>query len=219
MSAVLKNRPLARVSDPRANMLVPQAYDVAWTELAQAFNLTLSPGQIALLTGEPQAASNAAPSTAPTASFPSVPMALGDRAFRNPISATMVPIGAGSNGVILGANPKRTGLTIQNNSASGGATFWIAFGQPAQQTFSIGLAPGQGLVREGNVPRDAVYILITGASGVTGGVIEEESFVDAPGELLPIANVGASAWGYGSFTGGGNAGGSSLAFGVVHSGV
>lgn len=191
-------------------MLMPQAYDTAWTELAQVFNLALSPGEVAAITGIPQSAAAAAnagnaPAAGAAASFPSLPMAQGDRPYGNPVSASMLPIGAGASGMILGANPKRVGLTIQNNSASGGATFWISFGVPATQNLSLALAPGVGLVRDGAVPRDAVYILITGPSGVTAGAIEEDSFVGPPVPQPPImspidwatVNTGANAWGYG----------------------
>lgn len=182
-----------------ANMLVPQAYDTGWTELAQAFNETLSPGTVAALTGQAAPAANqaaAAESAVEVTNFPSSPDSPADRDWHNPVAAAMIAIGANSSGMILGANPKRCALTIQNNSASGGATFWIAFGTPAVQYNSIQLAPGAGLVRDARCPRDAVYILITGAAGVTGGVIEEDSYVDSPGGAYVPKNAGAEAWGF-----------------------
>lgn len=198
--ALAASRPQLYAGDHPANMLIPQAYEIAWTELVQPFNLFLSPGDIAAATGQAApapAAGATAPAQAIVTNFPSDRSFTGDRDYENPIAATQVPIGPSSNGFIIGANAKRTLLIIQNNSASGGATFWIAFGQPATQFNSIALTPGQSITLDASCPRDAVSILITGASGLVAGVAIEGSWIASFKQSYSIAgNVGAEAWGY-----------------------
>jgi len=67
-------------------------------------------------------------------------------------------------------------LIVQNNSATGGATFWVAFGQPATEDYCVSLEPGQSLTLDAACPRDSVNLLVTGASGITAGVIIEGSY-------------------------------------------
>ena len=199
--ALAVSRPQLYAGDHPANMLIPQAYEIAWTELVQPFNLFLSPGDIAAATGQaapaPAVGATAAPAQAIVTNFPSDRSFTGDRDYENPIAATQVPIGPSSNGFFIGANAKRTLLIVQNNSASGGATFWIAFGQPATQYNSISLTPGQSITLDASCPRDAVSILITGASGLVAGVAIEGSWIASFKTSYAIpGNVGAEAWGY-----------------------
>jgi hypothetical protein len=191
-------------------MLVPQAYDLAWTQLEQVFNLTLSPGEVAAITGSTSPESLAAANEAiaevaqgEITNFPSAPNSVADRPYSNPIACTQTPLGAGSNGQILPANKVRTLLIIQNNSNTGDATFWIAFGQPAVPDECIGLTPGQSLTLDAACPRDSVNINVAGAAGNTFGVIVEGSYLAQPPPTSGV-NVGAEAWGY---TSSGSAGG------------
>jgi len=188
-----------------ANMLIPQAYEIAWTDLAQVFNETLSPGEIVTLTGvatTATASSNSSSSSAtaeaptPVTNFPTGPNTAGDRPYSNPTTATQLPLSSGSSGAILATNPNRTLLIVQNTSGSTGATFWVAFGEPATPGRCIGLAPGQSMTLDVICPRDSVNISVSGSTGSDTGVIVEGSFEIQP---PPAANenVGAAAWGYG----------------------
>lgn len=179
-----------------ANMLIPQAYDAAWTDLSQPFNYYVSPGDAGTAGTAAGAATGGPAAVASVANFPSFPNAPGDRDWNNPQSAMMLQLGPSSSGQVLAANPKRTLLIIQNNSASGGATFWVAFGQAAVQYGSIALGPGQSLTLDAAVPRDSVNLLVTGASGLTAGVIVQASYVPPGSAPPPPGNIGAEAWGY-----------------------
>ena len=164
------------------NMLVPQAYDVAWTVITQAFNEENSPGEIAsaaaALAGVTTTTSTTTTETtgAEISNFPTGPNTPGDRPYLNPITCTVTPLTAGSSGQVLAANPRRTLFILQNNSASGGATFWLAFGQPATANQSLSLAPGQSITLDAACPRDSVNLLVTGVAGLTAGAVVEASY-------------------------------------------
>ena len=188
--------------DSRANMLVPGPTDLAWTVITQAFNEENSPGETAdlatALTGTTSSETSSTSTSSTTTeleesvitNFPSSPNTVGDRGYVNPITCTQTPITANTSGQVLPANTRRTLLIVQNNSTSGGATIWVAFGQTASEGLSIGLAPGQSLTLDASCPRDSVNLLITGASGTTQGVLIEGSF--------STANTPAAAPGYGT---------------------
>jgi hypothetical protein len=180
----------------RANMLVPQAWELGWTVLTQAFNDENSPGEIASALSGTTPTTTAAGSTAPAeelpsaavSNFPSGPLLVGDRAFVNPITSTQTPLTGSTNGQVLPTNRRRCLLIVQNNSATGGATFWVAFNQPAIQNQCVGLAPGQAMVLDASCPSDSINILVTGAAGVTAGTIVEGSYTNPAG--TPAAPVG-----------------------------
>jgi hypothetical protein len=162
--------------------LIPNASDVAWTDAETVFDPTLSPGADTGYQNAADAVNAQGGAGGALGAFPSEPNAPGDRDWSNPTSATPTPITASSGGVLLGPNPKRNLLIIQNNSASGGATFWVSFNFPAVPGQCIGLAPGQALVLDYIVPRDTVYLTITGAAGATQGTVIEGSY--SPGLTL-----------------------------------
>lgn len=203
-------RPGARYDLPGgknpANVLIPLAYELAWTELAQVFNLTLSPGELAAVTGSTSPESIAEEATATAAAnapqfqvtnFPPAHNSTADRPYQNPISVSQQAIGANTNGQLLPANAVRTLLIVQNNSPTGDATFIVSFGQPG--VFSgfgnINLTPGQSLTLDASCPRDSVNILVVGGTGFTSGVLLEGSFQAQP-PTPPSGNVSSEAWGF-----------------------
>lgn len=112
------------------------------------------------------------------------PFGDGGSAWQNPCATHSIPVSEDSGGVlaILTQNLKRNLLIIQNNSTAtspdAAPTFYISFGQLAQQGQGLGLPPGVGIVLDIICPRDAVYLTIgpsidTGSSVVTQGVVVE----------------------------------------------
>lgn len=157
-----------------ANMLRPQAYDIAWTDLRQPFNSGYSPGS-------------------PGSSSPAATAAQGSAGGT----------GSTSVGAILPANPLRACLILQNNSATGGPVLWFNFGQPAVANApgSFALQPGGSLViaEPKACPKESLYVAWSGA-GTALGAYYQNSLPQAEkptsSEQGWQANLGAQAWGY-----------------------
>jgi hypothetical protein len=141
------------------NMLMPSPYDDAWTTMdGDVFNAY--PGKL----GDDG----------------------GPSGYQNPNRSATIPIGpqTKSNLALVGINPKRVSIIMQNNSTATGTdvapTMYFNFGAQAQVGIGIGLAPGVGLVLDNNVQADALYVTFgpsinTGASVVVQGAVLETS--------------------------------------------
>lgn len=162
-----------------ANMLMPQAYDVAWTDLRQPFNLGYAPGED-FVGSSPAAAAAASAAQGVTGAA-----------------------GATTAGAVLNANPQRACLIVQNNSATGGPVLWFNFGQPAVPNApgSFALLPGGSLViaEPKACPKESVYIAWSGAGSAIGAYYQN-SIPQAVQSTSSVtgwqANLGAIAWGY-----------------------
>jgi hypothetical protein len=150
--------------------LIPDQSQVEWTSLTDGV----------VLNDNPNAWQQAADGSVPL----QAPFGFGGSLWQNPCTTHSIPISANSGGVlaILTQNLKRNLLIIQNNSTAtspdAAPTFYISFGQLAQQGQGLGLPPGVGIVLDIICPRDAVYLSIgpsidTGGSVVTQGVVVE----------------------------------------------
>ncbi len=159
-------------------MLIPQAYDVAWTRLEEVFNArpSSSPGSA----GTGPAGSSSPAATAASGSVNSATSA---------------------SGMVLPANPERACLIIQNNSATGGPTLWFNFGAPAVPNQCFALQAGGSLViaQPEACPKEALYLSSSGSGSLIcayyqNSIPEPASLTAGP---LPLSSdVGAVAWGY-----------------------
>jgi len=151
------------------SMLVPEPWDDHWTKLADG-----------VFNAKPDAL---APSTAAGVSPNS-----------NAVSTNTTAITAATpnDKAILTANPNRRLLIIQNASTATAAgdeapTFFVAFGQNAQQFGSLFLPPGVGIVLDYACPIDSVYVAIGPFSNggdsvvISGAVIEGVRPPSVPG--------------------------------------
>jgi hypothetical protein len=142
------------------NMLIPLAFDDAWTGLDEVFNeYPGTIGGVATATG----------------------------GYQNPNRSATIPIGPNTQPAqaLVSQNPKRVSILMQNNSVatvSGDVppTMYFNFGAQAQVGIGIGLAPGVGLVLDNNVQADSLYVTFgpsvnTGGSVVIQGAVLETS--------------------------------------------
>jgi hypothetical protein len=142
-----------------ADMLMPDPWDDAWTQLDEIFN--------AYPIGV----------DATTASI---------TGYQNPNRSATVPIGPNTvpNIALVAINPKRVSIIMQNNSTATGTDvapiMYFNFGAQAQIGIGVGLAPGVGLVLDNNVQADSLYVTFgpsvnTGKSVVIQGAVIETS--------------------------------------------
>jgi hypothetical protein len=146
------------------NMLMPLSYDVEWTQLDEVFN------------DYPYQSGQAPPNAAGSG-------------YQNPNRSATIPIGPNTlpNIALVGSNPKRVSIILQNNSTATGTdiapTMYFNFGAQAQVGIGIGLAPGVGLVLDINVQADSLYVTFgpetnTGNSVVIQGAVLETSRIN-----------------------------------------
>lgn len=140
------------------NMLMPSAYDDVWTTLD---------GDV----------------------FNAYPGALGNQAtsatgYQNPNRSATIPIGpqTKSNIALVGINPKRVSILMQNNSTAvspdAAPTMYFNFGAQAQVGIGIGLAPGVGLVLDNNVQADALYVTFGPQINTDGTVVVQGAVLE-----------------------------------------
>lgn len=127
--------------------------------------------------------------------FPSGPNWVGGADWLNPVVATQVNLG-NVQGAVLGLNPKRVGLIIQNNSASGGPNLYVSFGSPAAVGQGLKIAPGGGVLMDFACPRSPIYV-ISDASGMVGVMVELSNVPLPPATQMPagLSDIGLRAWG------------------------
>lgn len=142
---------------PISGLIPPQAWDVEWTGFDVVLNL--APAY--------SCSANEAPtcSTAASAAAAAV-AAVAASGNPNAVVTHSVPIAANSGGAlsILGGNPNRKLLLLQNNSTATSPdvapTFYFGFGALANIGQGLALAPGVGMVLDVSCPIDAVYLTI-----------------------------------------------------------
>jgi len=155
---MLTRRNLAGPSSPMAtgvNMLIPQAYEPAWTRLDDGnFN------------DYPPEAGGIGPAVPPSA--------LGVAGGQYDTTyGQLVPVPGNvlTQTAVLGATSKRGWLLIQNNSTTAGGTapnLYVAFDGPvsaATPGLFLTLAPGAGILLDRRVPNNAIYVLYAGGAG------------------------------------------------------
>lgn len=103
----------------------------------------------------------------------SIPFGVSVIKWRNPTTMQSVPIVSGtpSNTPVLSLNMSRNALVIQNNSTATSPdiapNFYIGFNAQPQQGLALTIAPLAGILFDIITPRDAIYVLIAGGSGLT----------------------------------------------------
>lgn len=153
-------------------MLLPQAYDVAWTGLTDAFNGKPSPGSIVLPGGQPAVgtATGLGPSSA------------GQVMTANPLRACL----------ILQNNSATGGPVLWFNFGAPAV---------ANAGGSFSLQPGGSLViaQPKACPKESVYVAWSGAGTQLGAFYQNslpQSSVPVSSEQGWQGNIGAQAWGY-----------------------
>jgi hypothetical protein len=114
----------------------------------------------------------------------SIPFGISIIKWRNPSTFQSVPIlsTTPSNVPVLSLNMARNALVIQNNSTATSPdvapNFYIGFNAQPQVGLSLTLAPGAGILFDIITPRDAIYVVISGASGapVIQGVVVQGTY-------------------------------------------
>lgn len=103
----------------------------------------------------------------------SIPFGVSVIKWRNPTTMQSVPIlpSTPSNVPVLSLNMSRNALVIQNNSTATSPdiapNFYIGFNAQPQAGLALTLAPLAGLLFDIITPRDAIYVLIAGGSGLS----------------------------------------------------
>lgn len=181
--------------------LVPRSADAAWTRLGKGkFNARPQPGGGESSSAAAAAANSPAAQAAAAAAeaFPSGPNWVGGADWLNPVVAQQVDIG-NITSAVLGLNPKRVGLIIQNNSAAGGPNLYVSFGQVAVAGKGLKVAPNGGAVlMDFACPRNPVYVTVD-AAGMIGTIIELSNVPLPPQTQMPQGgqDIGIVAWGIG----------------------
>ncbi|MGH7144774.1 MAG: hypothetical protein ACREJ2_11700 [Planctomycetota bacterium] len=155
-----------------ANMLIPQAYDVAWTSLRQPFNVAPSPGE--LTTPASTAAQGSAGATAGTSSGAILPA--------NPLRACL----------ILQNNSATGGPVLWFNFGQPAV---------ASSAGSFALQPGGSLViaEPKACPKESLYVAWSGAGTALGAYYQNslpEKTAPTSSSQGWKDNLGAIAWGY-----------------------
>jgi hypothetical protein len=103
----------------------------------------------------------------------SLPFGVSVIRWKNPTTFQSVPILASTSATVpvLSLNMDRNALLIQNNSTATAPdvapTFFVGFNAQPQAGLSLAVLPLSGILFDIITPRDSIYILIAGGSGVS----------------------------------------------------
>lgn len=183
----------------RVITLLPRSSDVAWTKFgASVLNRRVGPGSGAAPAAAAAATAAVANQAGPQGNNPH---------WLNPIVGQSIDL-SNANGVVIGANPNRCGILIQNNSASGGPNIWYRWGRPAKANGGTKIAPGAAILLDFTCPRSSLYVFVD-AAGLIGNIEEYVHSPLPPNFMVPSgggpSDIGIQAWGITSVGGVGNA--------------
>lgn len=155
-------------------LIPPQAWEIEWTALNDII-LNLAPaGYVCDASETTTTTTTQADGTTVVTCAPAAPV---QPSNPNAVSTHSVTINTNSGGAlsILGGNPNRKLLILQNNSTATSPdvapTFYFGFGQLAQVGQGLGLAPGVGMVLDESCPIDSVFLTIGPSTNTDGSVV------------------------------------------------